>query len=103
MAMSFHIQDFHQLVRFQKNDQGSFLIGTTNRLLKESNDYGIEMLINLENCTVDKRKARAGWEPLSKPEKQFLADIEKIIRAEKGLGYEGSEDMIRNRFHSFLK
>lgn len=34
MAMSFHIQDFHQLTRFQKNDQGSFLIGTTNRLLK---------------------------------------------------------------------
>ncbi len=47
MAMSFHIQDFHLLSRFQKNSKGSFLLGTTNRLLKEANDYGIEMLINL--------------------------------------------------------
>ncbi len=47
MAMSFHIQDFHLLTRFQKTTKGSFLIGTTNRLLKEANDYGIEMLINL--------------------------------------------------------
>lgn len=34
MAMSFHIQDFHLLSRFQKSPNGSFLIGTTNRLLK---------------------------------------------------------------------
>lgn len=47
MAMSFHIQDFHLLSKFQKSARGSFLIGTTNRLLKEANDYGIEMLINL--------------------------------------------------------
>ena len=47
MAMSFHIQDFYQLQQFQKSNKGSFLLGTTNRLLKEANDYGIEMLINL--------------------------------------------------------
>jgi hypothetical protein len=41
MAMSFHIQDFHLLSRFQKSSKGSFLLGTTNRLLKEANDYGI--------------------------------------------------------------
>ena len=41
MAMSFHIQDFHLLTKFQKCSKGSFLIGTTNRLLKQANDYGI--------------------------------------------------------------
>lgn len=61
MAMSFHIQDFHLLNKFQKNAKGSFLLGTTNRLLKEANDYGIEMLINLENCTIEKRKPRIPW------------------------------------------
>lgn len=61
MAMSFHIQDFQYLARFQKNNKGSFLLGTTNRLLKEANDYGIEMMVNLENCSIDKRKARTGW------------------------------------------
>jgi len=59
--MSFHIQDFHLLSRFQKSSKGSFLLGTTNRLLKEANDYGIEMLINLENCTIDKKKSRTPW------------------------------------------
>lgn len=34
MSMSFHIQDFHLLAPFQKNSKGSFLVGTTNRLLK---------------------------------------------------------------------
>ena len=47
MSMSFHIQDFDLLAKFQKTSKGSFLIGTTNRLLKEANEYGIEMLINL--------------------------------------------------------
>jgi hypothetical protein len=103
MAMSFHIQDFHLLARFQKSTKGSFLLGTTNRLLKEANDYGIEMIINLENCTIEKRKPRVPWEPLSKMEKLFIAKIEDIIKMEKSLGYEGSEDMIRNKFHSFLK
>jgi len=34
MSMSFHIQDFHLLSKFQKTTKGSFLLGTTNRLLK---------------------------------------------------------------------
>ena len=61
------------------------------------------MLINLENCTIEKKKARVPWEPLSKTEKKFIYQVEKIIAAEKSLGYEGSEDKIRNCFHSFLK
>ena len=61
------------------------------------------MLINLENCTVEKKKARVPWEPISKTEKMFLKELEEIVDAKKGMGYEGSEDRIRNRFHSFLK
>lgn len=34
LSISFHVQDFWQLAKFSKNDQGSFLLGTTNRLLK---------------------------------------------------------------------
>ena len=34
MSMSFHIQDFNLLIPFQKNNKGTFLVGTTNRLLK---------------------------------------------------------------------
>lgn len=41
LSISFHIQDFHHLAKFKKTDKGNFLLGTTNRLLKESNDYGI--------------------------------------------------------------
>ena len=41
LSMSFHIQDFGLLSPFIKKDEGNFLLGTTNRLLKESNDYGI--------------------------------------------------------------
>jgi hypothetical protein len=33
----------------------------------------------------------------------FIAQIEEIIKTEKTIGYEGSEDMIRNKFHNFLK
>lgn len=47
LSMSFHIQDFGLLAKFIKKDDGNFLLGTTNRLLKESNDYGIELLVNL--------------------------------------------------------
>jgi hypothetical protein len=36
-------------------------------------------------------------------EKSFIFEIEQIIKTEKSLGYDGSEDMIRNKFHSFLK
>ena len=34
LSMSFHIQDFGLLAKFQKNEKGNFLLGTTNRLLK---------------------------------------------------------------------
>ena len=34
LSISFHIQDFGLLAKFQKNDEGNFLLGTTNRLLK---------------------------------------------------------------------
>lgn len=34
LSMSFHIQDFGLLAKFIKKDEGSFLLGTTNRLLK---------------------------------------------------------------------
>lgn len=61
LSMSFHIQDFGLLSQFIKKDEGNFLLGTTNRLLKESNDYGIELLVNLENCTIDKKKSRRPW------------------------------------------
>lgn len=102
MAMSFHIQDFHLLARFQKSNNGSFLIGTTNRLLKEANDYGIEMLINLENCTIEKRKPRVPWEPLSKAERGFIAQLDEALKT-PAKGWEDSEDLIRGRFHGFLK
>lgn len=41
MSMSFHIQDFERLSKSPKECKDGFLLGTTNRLLKESNDYGI--------------------------------------------------------------
>ena len=47
LSMSFHIQDFGLLAKFIKKEEGNFLLGTTNRLLKESNDYGVELLVNL--------------------------------------------------------
>ncbi len=37
LSMSFHVQDFHLLTKFKNNTHGGFLLGTTNRLLYESN------------------------------------------------------------------
>lgn len=34
LSISFHVQDFWQLAKFAKNNEGNFLLGTTNRLLK---------------------------------------------------------------------
>lgn len=103
LAISFHIQDFHQLAKFKNNPKGNFLLGTTNRLLKENNDFGIEMLVNLENCTVQKNKARRPWEPLTRKEKTFIQELDAIIKQDGTVGYAGSEDCIRDHFHNFLK
>ena len=48
------------------------------------------MLINLENCTIEKKKSRVPWEPLSKVEKNFIQQLEEIIKMDKTLGYDGS-------------
>lgn len=103
LSISFHIQDFHQLDRFKKSDKGNFLIGTTNRLLKESNDYGVELLVNLENCTIEKRAYRRAPETLSRKELKFLKELSEIVGREKSLDYSSSEDCIRNHFYAFLK
>lgn len=103
LAISFHVQDFHLLDKFKKTEKGNFLLGTTNRLLKESNDFGVEMLINLENCTVEKQKSRRPWEPANKKEKHFIAELEEILKNDGTMGYAGSEDNIRDHFHNFLK
>lgn len=34
LAISFHVQDFWKLSKFTKNEEGSYLLGTTNKLLK---------------------------------------------------------------------
>ena len=70
------MQDFHLLSRLQKGKGGKFLLGTTNRLLKEANHYGIELLVNLENCTLEKKKIWMGWEGKTEREKRFVQDIE---------------------------
>jgi hypothetical protein len=54
LILSFHIQDFHLLDRFKKKGvKGNYLIGTTNRLIKESKGHNIQVLVNLEECEID--------------------------------------------------
>lgn len=42
------------------------------------------------------------WEPLSKAERGFIAQLDEALKA-GGNGWEGSEDMLRAKFHNFLK
>ena len=42
------------------------------------------------------------WEPLSKAERVFIAQLEEALKS-GGIGWDGSEDMLRAKFHNFLK
>lgn len=42
------------------------------------------------------------WEPLSKAERGFIAQLDEALKA-GGNGWEGSEDMLTAKFHNYLK
>lgn len=52
LIISFHIQEFHLLDEFEKAAGRHFLIGTTNRLVKETKKISTQVLLNLEDCTL---------------------------------------------------
>lgn len=81
LILSFHIQDFHLLDRFKKDVRGNFLIGTTNRLIKESKNHGIQVLVNLEDCSIEfvETPEEEPWEGISKTEKHFMDEILEVL------------------------
>lgn len=73
LILSFHIQDFDLLARFKKsNVKGNYLIGTTNRLVKESKNISMQFLVNLESCEIDYLDTEEVWEGVTKQEKAFV-------------------------------
>ena len=81
------------------------MIGTTNRLIKESKNHGIQVMVNLEESSVEFIDAEEDepWEGISKAERAFVDEMLEVLDEEFTCGYEGSEDWIRDRFHSYLK
>jgi hypothetical protein len=71
--LSFHIQDFDLLARFKKPPvKGNYLIGTTNRLVKESKNISMQILVNLEECSFEYLDTEELWEGINKQEKAFV-------------------------------